>query len=554
MDYLSVKAKLVLLLSIAVAALIVVGVTGWLGIRALTEDLKEVGEVRMPSILGLEIVNEGQTAVRSNNLTTAIWENDYKAQDKFANVLKKRKEVWDRIEKGWKLYEPLPQTKEEEVLWKQFVKEWDDWKAGDTKLAETIEALSKNKLEAEQKALFEQFYKKLDENAARFSAAEATLGKIIDLNVRVGDESVKDGEQAASRAKTAMVAIALVSMALLVLIGMVIVTALLRQIDGMRQAIVAIQDSNDFTRRVDVTSRDEIGQTVEAFNQLVGKVQGSLKDILHGVNEVSGSAHTLSSAAQQVAAGSAQQSEAASSMAAAVEEVTVSITHVSDNARDAFTLSQSAGELSQEGGRIIGNAVGDMNEIATMVDQTSTAITALGEQSDQISAIVQVIKDVADQTNLLALNAAIEAARAGEQGRGFAVVADEVRKLAERTTKSTGEIAAMIGKIQGSTRDAVAGMDQVVRKVALGRDLISEAGERIGEIQHGATKVVAAVNEISSALQEQSAASQNIAKSVESVAQMTDENSAASAQTAESARNLETLAARMRDTVNQFRI
>ena len=145
MKELSVKAKLTILLVIAVASLSGVGVVGWLGLRMAGADLIEVGEVRMPSILGLEIVNEGQTAVHATNLSTAIWENDYKAQGNFADVLKKRKEVWDRIEKGWKIYEPLPQTKEEEVLWKEFVRQWEDWKSGDKRIDGIIDALSRNR-------------------------------------------------------------------------------------------------------------------------------------------------------------------------------------------------------------------------------------------------------------------------------------------------------------------------------------------------------------------------------------------------------------------------
>jgi methyl-accepting chemotaxis protein len=241
-------------------------------------------------------------------------------------------------------------------------------------------------------------------------------------------------------------------------------------------------------------------------------------------------------------------------MAAAVEEMTVSINHVSDSAREAVEISRNSGKLSTEGGEITHKAAAEMSQIAETVRNTAQAIEELGQQSNQISSIVQVIKDVADQTNLLALNAAIEAARAGEQGRGFAVVADEVRKLAERTTKATEEITQMIASMQHSAHAAVATMETAVDQVGGGVTLANQAGSAIIQIKNGAEHVVDVVNDISSALAEQSSASNDIASQVEKVAQMTEENSAAAAETASAANTLHDLAGTMQTAVSRFRI
>ena len=234
--------------------------------------------------------------------------------------------------------------------------------------------------------------------------------------------------------------------------------------------------------------------------------------------------------------------------------MTVSIGHVSDSAREAVEISRKSGKLSTEGGEIISKATSEMSKIEETVRHTAQAIEELGQQSNQISSIVQVIKDVADQTNLLALNAAIEAARAGEQGRGFAVVADEVRKLAERTTKATEEITQMIAAMQHSAHAAVSTMETAVDQVSGGVALANQAGSAIVQIKDGAEQVVGVVNDISSALAEQSSASNDIAAQVEKVAQMTEENSAAAAETSSAANNLQELASDMRATVSRFKI
>ena len=322
----------------------------------------------------------------------------------------------------------------------------------------------------------------------------------------------------------------------------------------MRDLLVRVAREHDFTLRADYHAKDEIGEMVSAFDTMMGTLRGSLQAIQVKMREVRDGVDALSGGARQVADGSAQQSSSSSAMAASVEEMTVSINTVSSNADEARTIAHEAGEIANQGGGIIDQTVKEMVAIARAVGQASGAIEALGRESEQISSVVQVIKEVADQTNLLALNAAIEAARAGEQGRGFAVVADEVRKLAERTTQSTGDISGMVDKIQTSSKEAVSEMAQVVKQVESGQTLAHEAGERIQLILDGATKVMQAVSEISNALKEQSAASHDIARHVESVAQMTDENSTAAGEAASEAQRLGQLAKDVDDIVEKFKV
>lgn len=322
----------------------------------------------------------------------------------------------------------------------------------------------------------------------------------------------------------------------------------------MRTAIVEISNTGDFTRRIAVRSDDEIGQAARSFNDLMENLQTAFRQVHDDIGNVAESSHVLSTSSQQVASSSAKQSEATSAMAVAVEQVTTSIDQVSEGAHEAVRISRHSGELSEQGGEIIHRAAEEMRNIADTVRQTSISIENLGEQSNRISSIVNVIKEIAGQTNLLALNAAIEAARAGEQGRGFAVVADEVRKLAERTTQATHEVTQMIDTIQESSRAAVAGMVATVAQVDGGVALAQQAGDAINQIKMESVQVLRTVGDISTALAEQSKASSDIAVHIEKVAQMTEENSAAANQTAGAANHLAELADNMRITVNRFKI
>ncbi len=262
----------------------------------------------------------------------------------------------------------------------------------------------------------------------------------------------------------------------------------------------------------------------------------------------------VSVATEQVAASSEVQSESASSMAAAMEQLTVSIAHISDNATETHDVAQRASTAGQRGQRAIESSVAEMDRIDTMVAESTQRVAQLAEASNNIGTIGKVIREIADQTNLLALNAAIEAARAGEQGRGFAVVADEVRKLAERTSLSTSEIVELVRKIQdntGNTREQIGTVSATVRK---GKDLVREAGGMMEEIGQAISRSLEGVENISLSLGEQRAASAQVAASVERVAQVVEENNAAQNSVNAATHDLQNLASELGSMVRHFRL
>ncbi|MCZ7653527.1 MAG: methyl-accepting chemotaxis protein [Rhodocyclaceae bacterium] len=249
-----------------------------------------------------------------------------------------------------------------------------------------------------------------------------------------------------------------------------------------------------------------------------------------------------------------RRTEATSSAAAAIEEVTVSIGEVAANAQQTRTTAEEASTASRNGAQVTTSASETIRTLAGTVGRSAEQVESLGKRSEEISRITGVIKEIADQTNLLALNAAIEAARAGEQGRGFAVVADEVRKLAERTGNATQEISAMVDSIRGETALAVNGMRSGAEQVAQGVGLVDQAAEALREINSEMDCTSRMVTDISLASDEQQTAMTQLAQNVEQVAIMTEQNVAVVSETKNTVERLNAVTERMRKAVLQYRI
>jgi methyl-accepting chemotaxis protein len=329
--------------------------------------------------------------------------------------------------------------------------------------------------------------------------------------------------------------------------------AIVRPVREMQEALAEAQRESDLRKRVEVAGRDEIADMAHAFNALMESLQGTLVRVREDAEQVSTAATQMVAASGHITNSSRVQSESAASTAAAVEQVTVSINQVAENTRETRGVSEQACKLSSEGEQSARAAADQMLDTAESVGHSMQLIEQLSQRSLDISGIVKVIRDIAEQTNLLALNAAIEAARAGEQGRGFAVVADEVRKLAERTASSTSEISSMIEAVQSEVARAVENLKENNEQVARGKSLAEQVAATLARINEGARITMERINDISSAAAEQSTASNDIARNVEKIAQMTEENSLSVSQASVSAQALQSLASRLHGEVAQFR-
>ncbi|NMZ31213.1 methyl-accepting chemotaxis protein [Pseudomonas protegens] len=398
--------------------------------------------------------------------------------------------------------------------------------------------------------------------AAQISAgrdkAKMDAMRQLTSELREAEKSLQDARsQAMDAAKSSALAILIGGGLLAAVLAMLVAWSLSSNLVGrIRQAVEVAKAiaAGRLDSSISVTGRDEVSNLLQAFAAMQERLRTMISQIKLGADQLVSASQSISSASLQLSASAQEQSHSASSMAATVEELTVSINHVADNAGDAHALSSESGRQSEEGGSVIQDTLGSMRLIAETVQASATQIGELGQHAEQISSIVSVIKGIAEQTNLLALNAAIEAARAGEQGRGFAVVADEVRLLAQRTANSTQEITEMVDKIQLGTREAVSSMDVGVNQVKSGVELAQQAGEAIVNIRTSSGNVVRVVDQISLALREQTAASQDVARNVERIAQMSQQNSQAVEETTETARSLQQLAQNLEQQVNVFRL
>ncbi len=308
----------------------------------------------------------------------------------------------------------------------------------------------------------------------------------------------------------------------------------------------------DLTVAVTPRKDDAIGTLFEGFNRAVTHIRSIIQNVAEAVSATASASSQISSSTEEMAAGAHEQTQQASEVASAVEVMTKEIQETTRNAGMAAETARQAGETAKEGGRVVLETISGMGRIAAVVKESADTVVALGRSSDQIGEIIQVIDDIADQTNLLALNAAIEAARAGEQGRGFAVVADEVRKLAERTTKATKEIAGMIKQIQKDTHIAVSSMSQGTKEVESGRAMADRAGTSLKEIINGADRVVEMATKVAETSQEQAGASEQIARNIEAISSVTQESASGTQQIARAAEDLNRLTQNLEELLQKF--
>lgn len=328
------------------------------------------------------------------------------------------------------------------------------------------------------------------------------------------------------------------------------IAAPLREILGAAHRVA----EGDLSHDMAVDRRDELGQLQQSIGQMTGSLRSLISSIGDSARQIAGAATQLSTVTEQTRSGLNEQKDETDQVATAMNEMLATAQEVARHAERASVAAQEADHQAGAGEQVVTQAVEQIGNLASEMALSGRAMLALQQESQKIASVLDVIKSVSQQTNLLALNAAIEAARAGEQGRGFAVVADEVRSLAGRTSASTQEIASMVGSIQQNTREAVISMEEGVAQVDKGMAVTAEVERAIREILQATLSTTELVNDISRTISEQSLASNEIAHQVERIAGMSESNSRVIGETASTTDELSSLAGKLSQSVDRFRL
>ena len=384
----------------------------------------------------------------------------------------------------------------------------------------------------------------------------AYLAASADLIKYQGQLMEESGKNAESRAKqTVIIIIVLGSVATVLSIGaslFIIRSITIPLAEGVDVATRLA--AGDLTASVTIRNNDEIGTLMTAMDNMVKSLRELIGKIKYAAENMASGSEQLSASAEEISRGMDGQASRSSQIATATEEMSQTVIDVARNASDIAQISTQAFDQAKNGEAVVKRSVDEVQAVSSTVAESSLVMQRLGDSSKQIGDIVGVINDIADQTNLLALNAAIEAARAGEQGRGFAVVADEVRKLAERTTQATSQINSMISSIQSQVEHAGVSMNNATARVESGVAFSRKAGDSLGDIVGSVNNLQSMVQQIASATEEMSTVSETISSDIQGIAEGSREISAGSGQIAQASSDLARLATELQSVVRQFKV
>jgi len=394
-----------------------------------------------------------------------------------------------------------------------------------------------------------------DEAGPLIEALIKSTNSLIDYQKKRVDLRYNEAVAVYHAAQIGLVIACVVAVIIAVICALLITRSIVLPVRSMRSILQDIaRGEGDLTVRLDASSKDELGETCHWFNVFVEKLHGIIEQIAQTTNRVASASGQLNSTSEQMATGAEEVAAQAGTVATAGEEMSATSGDIARNCHLASEAANQANDSAVAGSYVVLDTVNCMNSIADKVKETAKSVASLGNRSDQIGEIVGTIEDIADQTNLLALNAAIEAARAGEQGRGFAVVADEVRALAERTTKATHEISGMIKAIQRETKAAVAAMESGVKEVEQGTVEAGKSGEALTQILEQLAALQTQISQVATAAEEQTATTSEISNNMQQITDVVSGTARGAQESAVAANQLSELSNDLRNIVSQFKL
>lgn len=544
---LKIGSRLIILIVVFSVALVAVGAASLKSLKHANHDLK-VADEGQGHIAALSDMDKQFLQIRLNLVYMLALDDPAKLREKADDMTKRAENIRGIISKLGK----ADLDKKETELLKQFSDGFEAYYVNGLKLAEMAQKAAMSGKAADRAVATNYATGTV---APLYTKPGETVATIVAYNLKEAEDAYMESTAEYHNTFAFMLILIIAAIVCGVAFGTIISRSCTRPLSRMLVMLRDIADGEgDLTKRLEVAGKDELADVAVAFNTFVEKLHGIICKVASNSTQVASAAVQLSATSQQMATGSEEMASQSHTVAVAGEEMAATSGDIAHNCLMAAKGSQQANEVAKNGATVVEHSMAIMSSIADRVMRTAKTVESLGGRSDQIGQIVGTIQDIADQTNLLALNAAIEAARAGEQGRGFAVVADEVRALAERTTKATREIGEMIRVIQNETKDAVVEMEEGVHEVEKGTTEAARSSEALQEILSQITAVNMQVSQIATAAEEQTATTNEINANIQHITVGVGETAKGAQESAQAAEQLSRLSEELNGLVSQFRL
>ncbi len=386
-----------------------------------------------------------------------------------------------------------------------------------------------------------------------YAKASEAIDALIEYQAAQAKKTYDNVSQLSKTVLIATIGAIAIGVLLIGFFGVFIARSIGRNVNQLQQATSRLADG-ELATRVHLANEDELGIVAQSFNKMAEELSALISQTHNSADHVNKACIAVTGMTDRVSSSSQIQTDQAAIAARSISQLNEIVKDVAAKAEEAVAAAVEANQVSNEGQRIVGNSVAGINAVARTIADSAKTIEVLGQQSEEIGTILQVIRDIAEQTNLLALNAAIEAARAGEQGRGFAVVADEVRKLAERTSGATTEISAIIAAIQNGTKQAVTAMKSGEKQVGESVSLANQSGESLVHIDRSVNTVLIMIQHIAQAMEAEKSTSEEISLRMEKIAQTAMDNNSAISEAAAEFHQMQNLAGQLQKSVGRFHL
>jgi methyl-accepting chemotaxis protein len=542
---LKVKTKLTILIAISCLALAVVGAMGLKGMRDSNQSLEESNQ-SLQQVAQLGAMKSDFLAMRLDLVYMMALKDNAKLKDKWDDFARKTAVVRESLQK----FEASGLDKKELESIAAFKEGFEKYVINGTKLGEMLLAAHNANDDA---AVANAVTYGSEQVGPLYAKPAEIVAGLVGENINSAQDMFKSDTAEYKRSFVVMVVIIAAVLTIAVLLGLFIARSVANPLKKVFETLQRLA-SGDLSARSDITSKDEMGLLSIELNIMAEKFHETITRLAHNGIEVAAAANQMHSTAEQMATGAEQAAAQTQTIATASEEMAATTNDIAGNCHLAASNAGKVNEAAASGAQIVDETISVMAQIAIRVQESAAMLETLGNRSEEIGEIVGTIEDIADQTNLLALNAAIEAARAGEQGRGFAVVADEVRALAERTTQATKQIALTIKNIQNETRTAVVAMEEGVREVEKGTRDASKSGEALQSILEQIGSLTMQVSQIATAAEEQTATTGEISNNIQQITAVVQLTANGSQESATAAAQLSRLSEEMRSLMERFRI